>query len=55
MPDRNEIYQQRAEECLRCARRSTSPKEKSEWEALASEWLKMAKDYEQIRAPDPAR
>jgi hypothetical protein len=51
--DKQEIYRERAEECLRLARRSIYPKERAEWETLANEWLKLAGDCERMHAPDP--
>jgi len=41
-----ERYNEKAEECLYHAERTSSPVDRAVWLRLANEWLKLAQEYE---------
>jgi hypothetical protein len=50
LPNPQEAYRQRAEECRRLAEKATDPDEQTRWLVLAQEWLRLAQYAALLRA-----
>ena len=50
LPEPQEAYRQRAEECRRLADRAHDQDERARWLVLAQEWLRLAQYAELLRA-----
>ena len=49
MPDLQEVYRQRADDCRRQAKKANNREEEALWLAIAEEWLKLADNIWRIR------
>jgi hypothetical protein len=54
LPEKEEVFRLRAEECRRQAEKTRYPDEEVIWRALAEEWLRLASHNERIRLVVPS-